>query len=232
MKSMLHEAASIIKAVEKAWTESGKPSEFTIKILEKGEKNFIGMTKRPAIISITYGFVGGGDKGNQRDFGKKDFGTNRSQNKQFPEGERTKFIQQKSVARDGLRNIVSEKPKQAQQKMVQEKQVNKKEMLPQDQDIQIWNGELINFCTESLKDLFMMLNFEYGCSTKVNNRLLTIMLDKPVSVRVEDLRLFYASISHLLLQFLKRKYKKKFNGFQIIINSTASNESPVLGKSN
>src|SRR5258708_34816791 len=54
MKSMLHEASSVIKAIEKAWIESGKPLEFTINIHEVGEKNFFGFTKRPAIVSITY----------------------------------------------------------------------------------------------------------------------------------------------------------------------------------
>ena len=44
MKSMLHEASTVAKAIEKAWTESGKPLEFTIKIHEVGEKNFFGMT--------------------------------------------------------------------------------------------------------------------------------------------------------------------------------------------
>ena len=57
MKSMLHEASSIISAIEKAWTESGKPSEFTIKILEEGEKGFLGFAKRPAIVSITFNAV-------------------------------------------------------------------------------------------------------------------------------------------------------------------------------
>src|SRR5262249_23155390 len=54
MKSMLHEASSVIKAIEKAWIDSGKPLEFTINIHEMGEKNFLGFTKRPAIVSVTY----------------------------------------------------------------------------------------------------------------------------------------------------------------------------------
>src|SRR3989304_9153035 len=54
MKSILHEGASIVKAIEKAWKESGKPSEFTVNVLEVGEKNFLGLTKRPAVVSISY----------------------------------------------------------------------------------------------------------------------------------------------------------------------------------
>ena len=67
MKSMLHEASSIINAIEKAWTESGKPSEFTIKILEEGQKGFLGFTKRPAIVSITFNAVKAPEKSKFRE---------------------------------------------------------------------------------------------------------------------------------------------------------------------
>ena len=48
MKSLMEEASSISKAIEKGWTNAGKPKEFTIKVYEEPEKNFIGMTVRPA----------------------------------------------------------------------------------------------------------------------------------------------------------------------------------------
>ena len=54
MKSMLHEAPSIQKAIEQAWTAAGNPSEFTIKVLDAGEKGLLWFVKRPAIISISY----------------------------------------------------------------------------------------------------------------------------------------------------------------------------------
>src|SRR6202050_469390 len=54
MKSMLYEASSVVKAIEKAWAESGNPGEFTVKVLEREEKNFFGFSKKPAVISIAY----------------------------------------------------------------------------------------------------------------------------------------------------------------------------------
>lgn len=216
MKSMLHEASSIIKAVEKAWTESGKPSEFTIKILEKGEKNFIGMTTRPAIVSITYGFVS--EK-------PKDFNVNKRFNRpQVPSQDLPKpaFAPRPNLSKENVKNI-QVKLKQPQKSVVPELQ-QKKEIVQQDLDIQVWDSELVNFCIDNLRQLFSALGFNSDCSTKINNRLLTVVLNKQIAVNEPDLRPVYASISHLLLQFLKKKYKKKFNGFQIIINSTSSNE--------
>ncbi|MBM3886375.1 hypothetical protein FJ364_00455 [Candidatus Dependentiae bacterium] len=54
MKSVLHEASSILKAIEKAWEASGKPSEFNVKVLEQGEKKLWVFTSKPAIVSISF----------------------------------------------------------------------------------------------------------------------------------------------------------------------------------
>ena len=44
MKSIMEEASSIVKAIEKGWNSAGQPKEFTIKVFEEPQKNFIGMT--------------------------------------------------------------------------------------------------------------------------------------------------------------------------------------------
>jgi len=54
MKSVMEEASSIMKAITKAWERVGKPSEFSIKIFEKEEKNFLGMTTKTAKIGIFF----------------------------------------------------------------------------------------------------------------------------------------------------------------------------------
>jgi predicted RNA-binding protein Jag len=54
MKSIVEEASSIAKAIEKSWTRAGKPREFSIKIFEDAEKNFLGMTTKPAKIAIFF----------------------------------------------------------------------------------------------------------------------------------------------------------------------------------
>ena len=54
MKSIMEEASSIIKAIEKGWISAGQPKEFTVKILEEPQRNFIGMTVRSAKIGIFF----------------------------------------------------------------------------------------------------------------------------------------------------------------------------------
>ncbi len=55
MKSIIEQASSIIKAIEKAWNQAENPKEFSIKIFEQEERNFFGMSTKPAKIGIFFG---------------------------------------------------------------------------------------------------------------------------------------------------------------------------------
>lgn len=54
MKSLIEEASTITKAVEKAWVRAGKPAEFTIKVFEEPKYNFLGMTTKSAKVAIFF----------------------------------------------------------------------------------------------------------------------------------------------------------------------------------
>ncbi len=54
MKSIIEQASSIIKAIEKAWNQAEKPKEFSIKVFEQEERNFFGMATKPAKIGIFF----------------------------------------------------------------------------------------------------------------------------------------------------------------------------------
>jgi predicted RNA-binding protein Jag len=54
MKSIMQEASSVMKALEKAWLDAGKPKEFSVKVFEEPERNFLGMTVKSAKIGIFF----------------------------------------------------------------------------------------------------------------------------------------------------------------------------------
>jgi len=54
MKSIVEEASSILKAIEKAWNRAKQPKDFSIKVFEKEVKNFFGFTKKPAKVGLFY----------------------------------------------------------------------------------------------------------------------------------------------------------------------------------
>lgn len=58
MKSVIQEASSLMKAIEKGWEKAGSPHEFTVKILEESERNFIGLTTKQAKVCILFAQTG------------------------------------------------------------------------------------------------------------------------------------------------------------------------------
>lgn len=54
MKSIVQEASSIAKAIEKSLEKAANPRDFSVKILEYPEKNFFGLTTKPAKIALYF----------------------------------------------------------------------------------------------------------------------------------------------------------------------------------
>lgn len=50
----MEEASSIVKAIENAWKRAGSPREFSVKVLEKPEKNFFWLTTKQAKIAFLF----------------------------------------------------------------------------------------------------------------------------------------------------------------------------------
>ncbi len=54
MKSIIEQASSIGKAVEKAWERAEYPQEFSVKIFQEAERGFLGFTSKPAKVGIFF----------------------------------------------------------------------------------------------------------------------------------------------------------------------------------
>ncbi len=54
MKSLVEEASSVVKAIEKAWNRAGNPQTFSVKVFETPETNFFGFTKKSAKVGIFF----------------------------------------------------------------------------------------------------------------------------------------------------------------------------------
>lgn len=67
MKSLVHEASTIAKAIDQAWHLAGCPERFTVKVLEQPERNFFGFTTRSAKIALLYEELTGSNMREQRD---------------------------------------------------------------------------------------------------------------------------------------------------------------------
>ena len=54
LRSVVEEASSVAKAIEKAWQNAGKPEEFSVKVFQQAERNLFGFTTKSAKVGIFY----------------------------------------------------------------------------------------------------------------------------------------------------------------------------------
>ncbi|MFC1894362.1 Jag N-terminal domain-containing protein [Candidatus Dependentiae bacterium] len=193
MKSMLQEGATVFKAIKKAWNNCDKPEEFTIKILEFGEKSFFGITKKPAVVSINYNIKKQPKKPEYK-FEKKEV------------SRKEKTIKTRGMIQDFEKNKF--KTKQPDTSLPRKKTITYE-----------WTDELIKDVSFWLKEITGIMGIKIDFTCKSEQRILNIFLKESVFKESENEKMFFISLSHLLMQFLRKKYKKKLNNYYLIIHS-------------
>ena len=279
MKSMLHEASNVVKAIEKAWADAGKPREFTVNVLELGEKGFLGFTKHPAIVSITFDPVrtqaagktpdkrdrrndrsDRNDRGDRRDRSAADGlrsdnrrrdgrperterseRQDRSERSERPERserfdrqdrpERTERTErfdrpERSERQDrGERSERSERfdrPERSERQERGPREPRDRERVRDNYD----NGDPVSWTPDLVVDIeteLALLVKNADITTPyvlaAEGRQATVNFSASILPDQGDERQLFMSISYLVLQFLKKKHKKKFRGFHITISA-------------
>jgi predicted RNA-binding protein Jag len=223
MKSILQDASTVKKAISRAWEEAGQPAEFTIKVLDFGEKNFIGFVRRPAIVSITYRLkrLKGSQERMVRRRDEKSVGIGKGVIGSTKDSYGKQSRMESSV---GVKRTVDNRSSRRVPPLEKVAQAGNGQK--QNLDSNEWRAEYVDFVLTRLKELSAVAGFSELFGSKVDKKMLTVILDKNVSVSAEEEKLFYASLSYLLMQFLKKKYRKKFQGLQLIFanNSYFNND--------
>ncbi len=213
MKSIVEEASSIIKAIEKGWQQAGHPKEFSIKVFEEPQKNFIGMTVRSAKIGIFFDEVAAlkPESPAQKPIRQQQPKPTRQQPaapvaRKKPVAPEKEHVQKEPAAkaRPAMPTIQPEaEPKQPQTIWSE----------PMAQDVQDWLKESLAFI--SVRPL--------PFSTDIQHFYFKIHFDKPIfEDRAREKQLF-SSLATLLLQMLKNKYKRPLKGYKIILTTKTDN---------
>lgn len=228
---MLCEASSVIKAIEEAWDKSGKPVEFTVKILEQGKKGFLWFGGEPTIISFAYE-------------PKKQPTQHADRQKHTTNNQSGKKKQQPATQTQKVQHTTKQQPAKAQalQKQTpQPQRTQTKDVIPQDvmpqkakpiepkiielreaqESINHWNQEFVENISKNLDDLCAILAITTPYTTHVDNRKLHITFEKQL-LNASDEKMLFISLSYLLMQFVKKQFKKKFRGFHLILKSKDS----------
>lgn len=231
MKSMLHEASSVAQAIEKAWVESGKPEEFTINILEPGKKGLFGfITKRPAIVSITYDpkkisqrqerAANHDRKANQsrrqerledRKPGRQQSGHAPAQKENRPQV-RDQKATQRPAGQEGERA-----GRQQQQDRPSANNLNQRQEKSGFQ-VDLWTPELADQIKVWLQELCALMEISVQFTTHIDKKILHVTFQERI-FSADDERALYMSLAYVLMQFLKKAHKKKFHNCHIVIST-------------
>jgi len=225
MKSIIEEASSIQKAIEKGWQKAGQPKEFSVKIFEEPQRNFIGMTVKSAKIGIFFN--------DTPPIPAKTAATQKSRPAHVP----NRAVKEKPIQTKREQPATQPQRPQVRQARDTHGQAREKIKLPQEQqtpatshepmsseraphqtpvwtetmmqDIQIWLREALAFVT------VRPINF----TLENQHFYLKINFSEPIFEDKNREKQLFSSLSVLLLQLLKNKNRRPLKGYKIILLS-------------
>ena len=221
MRSILLEASSIERAIDKAWNEAGKPREFTIKVHDEGEKNFFGFSRRPARLSILY--VPQRDENSLRNSRSR---SSRNNSERRMSDRRP----QNDSCRSNDRNDRNDRNERSDRRSS-----SSRSSAPRDRDTDTrssspshsndWRGEWEKYVITTVRDIVKLMGITVPFEAKRDDKMLTLTFKKALLQDPEEQHMLFASLSYLSIQFLKRHYKNRFLGYRVLISCAEKNEA-------
>jgi predicted RNA-binding protein Jag len=212
MKSIMEQASSIIKAIEKAWISADKPKEFSVKIFEHEEKNFFGMTTKPAKIGIFFS-----DKATSSDKTHKarvEMREQRLTEKESHKQHRQAAAQQqhpiaKQTTQENKRQRVEK------QKTVETTQQHK--VAPQ-RISATWNDTMINAVAAWLTKTLSLMGIQpVSFTNEVSGKVLKLTFSHPLIEDPATEKQLFRSAAHLVMASLRNQYKQEIKDLKIVL---------------
>lgn len=199
MKSIIQEASSVAKAIEAAWLKAGKPQNFSIKIFQEAEKNFFGITSKPAKIAILF-----------NDF-IEEHAPKTKVKQQKPPVEREKstaISTQKIFEKKTEKTAVSSHAKDT----TQETDIQKPSIL--------WSEELQTFIKTWLEESLARLGYnKITFSMHAQRQLLKIQFSEPLIKDELKQKNLFRNLALLLLQSARRDVKRPLRNARVVLLS-------------
>jgi predicted RNA-binding protein Jag len=221
MKSIMEEASSVAKAIEKGWIQAGKPQEFTIKVFEESTKNFIGITTKPAKIAIFFqeksAYAQTGHAGQTT--GSRTNQPRQRQASPSPYAKNTENSADHKSVTAKKQVVVKPKPQPQQQKIAQPISTTPEQTEKRNRET--WTPEMVTATQDWMQGLLNSLDKQHlTFSTEVKNYYLRIDLATPALDNADQEKALFRNCAYLIMQSLRNKFKKSFRGFKIILSST------------
>ncbi|MFI5333252.1 MAG: Jag N-terminal domain-containing protein [Candidatus Babeliales bacterium] len=221
MKSIMEEASSVIKAIEKGWVQAGKPQEFTIKVFEEATKNFLGITTKPAKIAIFF----------QESFTKSTepsahaLGNQTERQRRTPHEKQPAFTKhgEKRAERNPRHAATGQEKNPTFTKTSSDMSASKQTGEPKTKNIEkeTWTPEMVTAAQGWMQGILRSLDKQQlHFSTDVKNYYLKISITTPVFDDADKEKALFRNCAYLIMQSLRNKFKKSFRGFKVILSSS------------
>jgi predicted RNA-binding protein Jag len=237
MKSIIEQASSIMKAIEKAWDQADKPKEFSIKIFEKEEKNFFGMTTKPAKIGIFFtDKPAAHDKSavkprpeikECRDEVQPTQKQPQSHHPAKPQPSRTEHPR---ATHPRVDQSHMEQPRTPQKKTIQQPRTqtplaNKNEAPLTESPTEkvrrtsaAWNDTMINTTETWLKKTLSLMGMNtIHFTTEIAGKNLKLTFNTPLIADVTHEKQLFRSFAHLIMSSLRNQYKQEIKDLKVIL---------------
>lgn len=233
MKSIIEQASSIMKAIEKAWDQAEKPKEFSIKIFEQEERNFFGMSTKPAKVGI---FFGDKPTTHEKPTSKPrqeikecrpEVRENRPkptppaphQHKAQPSHHRPEH-----PARPAAPATPSLKPAQSRAHVAPEK-IQKPTLDPEKSSEDkprrapaAWNDTMITTTHNWLRQTLSLMNMpSIDFSSEVTGKNLKLTFNTPLIADAMHEKQLFRSFAHLIMSSLRNQYKQEIKDLKVIL---------------
>lgn len=211
MKSIMEEASSILKAIEKGWTKAGQPKEFSVKIFEEAQKNFFGMTVKPAKIALFFNDAVA-ETPKPRNANKAHAGNQEVKAKEKAPRKEPKVHAPKPEVR--LAKEVTPFDFQEQNETPITPQVPNQPTTP------VWSDVMVEDAQTWLREILALTNLEHTTfHNQVQHFHLRIQFPKPIFEDQMRQKQLFSGLATILLQMLKQKYRRPLKGYKIILTT-------------
>ena len=217
MKSLMEEASSVSKAIEKGWANAGKPKEFSIKVYEEPEKNFFGITTKSAKIGIffdeTRPVEGRPRRGRSAEPSRGESQRGETQRAEVPRAETPRAEIQRS---ESQRKELPKKIKETALEEPRKAEPAREELGP------IWSDDMVLLVKGWLTDMLPLLGMDTAAFTIDSQRFhLRITFSTSLIPDKDKQKHFFAVLSGLLLTMLKRHHKRPLRGYKIVLTEVS-----------
>lgn len=232
MKSIIEQASSIMKAIEKAWDQAEKPQEFSIKIFEKEEKNFFGITTKPAKIGIFFGDKNEKTTAYDKQSHKvaeikecrpetrveKPKASSQPSNHSKKEHPMPSRVEPRTQKVQPQENAYSKPSHQRPADTTAEKRKNPKKEEKKPTILATWNDAMVSSTQSWLsKTLELMGMHSIHFTSEISGKNLKLMFNVPLIADPLHEKQLFRSFAHLIMSSLRNQYKQEVKDLKVIL---------------